>query len=780
MSTARDKTGGAMTRLERGFERALFARRPLWLLIFALLSVVLLWEASRLHVGASFQKMVPVHHPFITNYFKFENDLRPLGNTIRIAVETTDGDIYRGEYIKLVKKITDEVFYIPGIDRGNLRSLTTPNTLWFEAAEDGLRSGKVVPTNFSGSTHDVQIVRDNIGKAGLVGSLVANNGKSSVVFAPLLESDPDTGAKLDYGVFSQRLERLVREEFQTTGIRIHIIGFGKLVGDLIHGLGAIGLYFLLTVLLTSALVYIYSRCWKSTAATIGCCLLAVGWHLGVMSLLGFGLDPYSILVPFLTFAIGVSHAVQNVNTLANASLAGAGKLDAAKATFRLLFVPGTVALLCDVVGFSTLLVIDIGVIRELAISASVGVAVIIFTKMFLLPVVMSYAGVSKRGLRMAEQRRGSRHRLAAALAMLTVRRNALIAVSLAGVLAVWSWNISRQLQIGDLDAGAPELRAGSTYNRDTEFFASHYSTSADSFVVIVKTPPGECGAYATASTVTRLQWTLEEVPGVQSTLSLFDVMKQVIAGSYGGNLKWATVSRNRFVSNSAHQGVPQSFYNTDCSMLPVTAYLDDHKAQTLERVVRAVENFAAEDANPNVQILLAAGNSGVEAATNAAVQKAWLPMLALVYGIVAVLLLLEFRSIKVMLCLLIPLVITSVVGEAVMTLMGLGIKVATLPVVALGVGIGVDYGIYLYNRLETELNAGQSLREAYFETMKTTGLAVAFTGITLAAGVLIWIFSDIKFQADMGLLLTFMFIWNMLGAVTLIPALAVLLRVKGA
>lgn len=766
-------------RIEAGFERWLFAHRRIWLLLFAVLSALLLWQALLLKPEASLKKLVPAHHPFILNYQKFESELRPLGNSIRISVETTQGDIYTREYLELIKKITDEVFYVPGIDRGNLRSLWTPNSLWVEATEDGLRSGKVVPADFANSPQGIEAVRNNIFKAGLIGSLVANDHKSTVIVAPLLEIDPDTGQTLDYGQFSQRLEDLVRAKYEKPGIRIHIVGFAKLVGDLIHGSKAIGLFFLLTILLTTVLVLIYSRCWRSTLATIGCCMLAVIWHLGVMRLLGFGLDPYSILVPFLTFAIGVSHAVQNINTFGIASSEGSDKIDAARATFLLLFVPGSVALLCDVVGFSTLLIIDIGVIRELAISASVGVAVIIFTKMFLLPILMSYAGMSKAGLRMAQKRRQGKHRFAAAIASLADRRNALIALGLALGLAGWGFATSRQLQIGDLDPGAPELRTSSVYNQDTAFFGEHYSTSSDVFVVIVKTPPAQCGSYGVASTVTRLQWALEETPGVQSTVSLFDWMKQIIVGSYGGNLKWATVTRNRYVSNAAHKSIPQSFYNNDCSMLPVIAYLSDHKAQTLENVVQTVEKFRAANPSQDVEILLAAGNSGIEAATNAAVHKAWLPMLTLVYGIVAILLVLEFRSIKAALCMLVPLMITSVLCEAVMVKLGLGVKVATLPVIALGVGIGVDYGIYLYNRMETYLDQGLPLRQAYFETMKTTGLAVAFTGITLAAGVLTWIFSEIKFQADMGVLLTFMFIWNMVGAVTLIPAMAALLRVKG-
>jgi len=766
-------------RVEAFAERVLFARRPLWLAFFAVASLVLLWQALLLRPDASFQKMVPANHPFIQNTLRFENELRPLGNTVRIAVEATEGDIYSREYLDTVRQVTDEVFYIPGIDRGNLRSLWTPNTLWFEATEDGLRSGKVVPADFGslGLSRDVAVVRDNIAKAGLVGSLVANDHRSSVIVAPLLENDPDTGQKLDYGVFSKRLEQQLRAKYERPGIRIHIVGFAKLVGDLIHGAASIGLFFLLTVVLTTALLWVYSRCWRSTAVTLSCCLLAVAWHLGVMHLLGFGLDPYSILVPFLTFAIGVSHAVQNINTFAVESLHGATKEGAARATFRLLFVPGTVALLCDVVGFSTLLVIDIGVIRELAISASIGVAVIIFTKMFLLPVAMSYAGISRSGLRAAERRARGPHRLAGAIASLASGGRAVVVVALATGVAVLGFAMSRHLQIGDLDPGAPELRPTSRYNTDIAFFSQHYATSADTFVVMVKTPPGDCGAYATAATVTRLQWALEETPGVQGTVSLFDWMTQIIAGTYGGNLKWSTVTRNRYISNSAHKGIPQSFYNNDCSMLPVIAYLADHKAATLEGVVKTVEAFAARHGGPQAEILLAAGNAGIEAATNQVVAESWRPMLFLVYGIVAVLLMLEFRSVRVTLCLLIPLVITSLLCEAVMTVMGLGVKVATLPVIALGVGIGVDYGIYLYNRLEHELARGLPLRDAYFETMKTTGLAVAFTGITLAAGVLTWIFSEIKFQADMGLLLTFMFLWNMVGAVVLIPALAAVMGI---
>jgi predicted RND superfamily exporter protein len=748
------------------------------LILFLLATLFFGYQAALLRPDASFQKMVPTFHPYVANYFNYENELRPLGNVIRIAVVNTKGDIYSKEYLEVLKKVTDEVFYIPGVDRGTMKSLWTPNVMWTEVTEEGLQAGPVVSQGFDGSPDALKQLRTNVARSGTIGSLVGNDHRSAIVLAPLLEVDPQTGARLDYGLLSQRLEDLVRAKYQSNGIEIHITGFAKVVGDLIHGARAIVLFFAITFVLTVALLYAYSRCWRSTAATVFCCSVAVVWQLGIVRLLGFGLDPYSILVPFLTFAIGVSHAVQNINTMAAERVRGLSNLDAARATFRLLFVPATIALLCDAVGFSTLLVIRIGVIRELAISASIGVAVIIFTKMLLLPVLMSYLGVSAASLRRREQQARSRHLLAHALSRLAEPIPAWIAVGVAIVILGAGYVMSRDLKVGDLDPGAPELRTESRYNRDNAFIASHYSTSPDVFVVMVTTPLGECGSYPVAASVDLLQWEMQNLPGVESTSSLFTAMKKVLAGQNGGDLKWQSISRNRFSSNAAHRMLPSEMFNSDCSMVPVLIFLKDHKAETLARVVDAVEKFAAENNDDKVKFKLAAGNAGIEAATNIVIKQAERTMLLLVYGIVTLLVLWEFKSWRVAFCIMAPLYITSVLCEGIMAKLGLGVKVATLPVIALGIGIGVDYGIYIYNRMEYFLDRGLSIKSAYFETLKTTGAAVGVTGITLALGVATWIFSDIKFQADMGLLLTFMFLWNMLGAILLIPALSALLLKK--
>ncbi len=215
--------------------------------------------------------------------------------------------------------------------------------------------------------------------------------------------------------------------------------------------------------------------------------------------------------------------------------------------------------------------------------------------------------------------------------------------------------------------------------------------------------------------------------------------------------------------------------NTNCSMAPVILFLDDHKADTLDGVVAAVTEFADEHNSETLQFELAAGNAGVEAATNIVIREAQTKMLLWVYGVVIALCLINFRSLRITTCIIVPLMLTSVLGQALMAALGIGVKVATLPVIALGVGIGVDYGIYIYSSLQSYLRSGETLENAYFYALKSSGTAVAFTGLTLAVGVGTWMFSPIKFQADMGLMLTFMFFWNMIGALLFLPALAWLL-----
>jgi len=471
----------------------------------------------------------------------------------------------------------------------------------------------------------------------------------------------------------------------------------------------------------------------------------------------------------------MSHGAQKMNGIMQDVGRGTHKVVAARYTFRRLFAAGMSALLCDAVGFLVLVMIQIKVIQDLAVIASIGVAVLIFTNLVLLPILLSYTGVSTRAAArslQADAQQGAKPWLWTFLDRFTQRRWATLAILGSGALAVAGFMISLQLQVGDLDPGAPELRADSRYNRDNAFMVQNYAASADVLVVMVKTGADQCTQYQTLAKVDALAWQLEQLPGVESTNSMALLSKLAATGYNEGNFKWYNLSPNQSALGAVQTRAPRELFNQNCSMLSLYVYLKDHKAATLSGVVAAVEQFAAANDTPQEQFLLAAGSAGIEAATNIVVKQAMRDMLFWVYGAVILLCYATFRSWRAVVVAVLPLVLTSILCEVLMVWLGMGVKVATLPVIALGVGIGVDYALYVLSVVLARMRSGASLSDAFHHALQFTGRVVMLTGITLAIAVATWIISPIKFQADMGILLAFMFLWNMVGALVLLPALA--------
>ncbi|MDE4537426.1 RND family transporter [Pseudomonas sp. ITEM 17296] len=757
-------------------ERALFNHRH-WVLLLCLLTTVLLgWQSGRLELNASFEKMIPTGHPYIANYLDNQKELSGIGNAVRIAVTNRHGDIYDADYLRTLQALSDQIYLLPGVDRAYMKSLWTPATRWVSVTEEGLDGGPVIPDEYDGSPSSLGELRRNVQLSNEIGQLVAFDQRSSIIYVPLMARTPD-GKPLDYRVLSDQLETL-RAKYQSDSVDIHITGFAKKVGDLIEGLEQILLFFAVAILITTVVLYGYTRCVRSTLLVVFCSLVAVVWQLGLLPLLGYELDPYSVLVPFLVFAIGMSHGAQKMNGIMQDIGRGMHRVVAARFTFRRLFLAGLTALLCDAVGFAVLMLIQIQVIQDLAIIASIGVAVLIFTNLILLPVLLSYVGVSPNAAALslrserAEEGGQVRHAFWRFLDLFTRKPWAAVCVVVSLVMAVLGFLVSLNLAIGDLDAGAPELRADSRYNLDDAFMTRSYGASSDLFAIMVRTPNSACARYDILRKVDELDWQLRSLPGVDSTNSLALLNRRMLVGLSEGSPKWYELQNNQAMLNMITASAPRGLYNESCNLLTLYVYLSDHKAQTLTRLVEHVEAFAAANDTDEVKFQLAAGNAGIEAATNIVVKEANREMLFWVYGAVILLCLITFRSWRATLCAVIPLMLTSILCEALMVWLGIGVKVATLPVIALGVGIGVDYALYVMSIMLGHLRQGASLSEAYYRALVSTGKVVMLTGVTLAIGVGTWIFSPIKFQADMGVLLAFMFVWNMVGALLLLPALA--------
>jgi len=788
--------------------------------LFLVITIGMMYAMSQLKIETGFKKQLPLKHEYMQTFLQYEKDFGG-ANRILVALVARDGDMFNPEFFESFEEITDQVFFIPGVDRASVRSIFTPNVRFVEIVEDGFAGGNVIPSDYSPSPQMFEQVRSNIVKSGEVGRLVSADFSGAMVWANLMEENPQTGEKLDYREVAAELEA-IRTKYEGENFTVHIIGFAKIVGDISDGAQSVVWFFLIALIMTAVLLYLYSRSVWLTVLPLTCSLVAVIWQMGTLSLLGYSLDPMNILTPFLIFAIGVSHGVQKISAwIVEKEFAGRtpddwvrsgvqsaedikniprrSPMHGSRETVKKLLAPGVIALVSDTIGFMTILFISIRIIQELAITASIGVAIIILTNLLLLPVLLSWVELKNPDqYREREIKKASgKSVLWDFLASFTEPRRAawaiVIAITLFGA-GMWK---AQDMKIGDSEVGVPELRPQARYNLDAVLISERFALGVDVLTVVAETTADACTEnYNVVETMDRFAWNLENVEGVQKVITLPMVAKVVNAGWNEGNIKWRILPRDRYVLRQALSSIDTDtgLLNSDCSAMPIMVFTTDHRAETIARIVQRVKELREEldiDAvsfemenevleeladegsvtADKLRFRLATGNVGVMAATNEDIAAAEKPMLALVFISIIILCLITYRTILGTLCIVLPLVVVSTLAEALMAAYGIGLKVNTLPVVALGVGIGVDYGIYIYNKLDIYLKEGYDLREAYYRTLRLTGRAVIFTGFTLAAGVGTWIFSTLQFQADMGILLSFIFLANMIAAIVMIPAL---------
>jgi uncharacterized protein len=755
-------------------ERLIFGHRTLILALFALGTLAFGTAALRgLRIDTSFTKTLPVRHEYMRTYLDPKVADFQGANRVLVALIARDGNMFTPEFFAALRKATDAIIVMDGIDRTRVQSIFTPNVRYLEVVEDGIEAGNVIPEDFTPTPASFARVRDNIRKAGIIGRLVANDFSGALVSAIVLDRDAQ-GRPVDPIAVAHELERQVRTPLQGHGIDVHMIGFAKVVGDIADGAGSVVLFGGITLVLTLLAVRLYCQSWRIACVPVVCSVVAVIWQLGSLVILRYGIDPIGLLVPFLIFAIGVSHGVQKISAASDAALAGLDSEAAARRVFRQLLLPAVVALLADLVGFVTILMIPVQVIQEMAVTACIGVAIVILTDLVLLPVLVSYVRFGAGYRARLERRERQLGALWQRMSALTARGPALAIIAAAVLLGVAGWWKGRETPIGDTQAGVPELRADSRYNRDNDVITTRFSIGVDVLTAIVESQEPLCVSHDLMTAVDRFGWHMRNVPGVQEVITLPFIAKVAIAGWNEGSLKWRSIPREQTQLTQSTRYIETStgLLNENCDVVPVMMFLTDHRADTIARAVAAVKDWRAHNALRGASLRLAAGNVGVMAATNETVKSKELLILAGVFGAVVLMCLLTFRSVVGTVLVVVPLALVSVLVYAVMALVGIGLKVSTLPMVALGAGIGVDYGIYLFSRMQEFLHQGCSVREAYERTLRVTGASIIFTGVTLAIGVATWVFSPLKFQADIGIMLTFMFLVNMLAAIILLPALA--------
>jgi hypothetical protein len=782
-------------KITQWFQDKLFANRITILMVFLATSLFMAYHATSLRMEAGFEKLLPLKHNYLSTLLQYREEFGS-GNQLIIALTVDEGDIFTDEFFTALKAANEEVFFLSGVARHTVTSILTPNVRYLELIEDGFQGGNVVPAEFRHTEEWFPVIRNNIIKSGRLGSLVANDFTGALIRTELLDIDPTTRQPLDYQKVARDMETKIREVIETDNIKVGIIGFAKSTGDIAEGARVVMYFFGITFVFTALFLYWYTGLIRATVLPLVSGLVAVIWQMGLLPLMGFGLDPMSILVPFLVFSIGVSHGVQKINAWLNEIMYGGAwddqgipispapteaigvdGLTAAKRAFQALFIPGIIALISDTVGFLTVLLIDIGIIREMAIAATAGVAAIIFTNLVLLPILLSYINIGNLDKLRAKQQasEGRLDPIWRAFAKLSHTRPALIVAVGCILLTAWGLVKNDELKVGDSQAGIPELRENARYNIDSRLITERFSIGVDKLSVIIESKENACVDYEVMIEMDRLAWFIRNLPGVQSVRSLVDNEKLILSLTSEGSPRWYHLSRDSASMSSSlyHMGAGgDEFMDAPCSAMPLNIYTTDHKAETINAIIEGINAFETPLSVDLFRPRLAAGNVGIIAATNVAVEEAQLPIMLWEYAAIILLVFITFRSVGGVLCIILPLSMVSILCYALMAMLGIGLKVNTLPVVALGVGVGVDYAVYIYSRMNDYIDRGFSLEESFYHAMRLTGKPIIFTGMVLGVGVGAWIFAPLKFQADMGILLTFMFVVNMLGAIIVMPALA--------
>jgi len=768
-----------LSRITGWLERIVFRHRSITLGVISLFTLAMAFFALQLRMEAGFEKQMPIGHEYIKTFQQYRDEL--LGaNRLTVVVKSRHGTIWTKEGLGRLYEVTQAVQNLPNVDRLGVQSVWTPNSFVNEITEDGFRAdplidGTITPDKLTPDT--IAGIQRAASQGGFVGTLVSRDQTSGMITAELVETDRD-GKQLDYIAYNRLLEKEIRDKFENKDFEVQIIGFAKQIGDIADGAEGVLVFCSIALVLTALAVYWYCHSLRFTILPIVCSLTSLVWQFGTLRLLGFGLDPLGVLVPFLVFAIGVSHGVQQINFIVRELSHGRSSMEAARASFSGLLVPGTLALVTALVSFVTLILIPIPMVRELAITASIGVGYKIVTNLVMLPVAASYFHFEKEYAAKAMEKREQRATWLRSLSRVAERRNAVITLLLTAVIfGVAAWE-SRDRVIGTLQPGAPELREDARFNRDAVAISSSYDVGLDWLTVVFEAPADSCENVNVGMLQDEFVWAMGKTDGVASISSYSTQLKTYSEGYNEGNPKMSVIpiDAGNYAALSAEIGRVHGYMSKDCSMTAVHLFLKDHKATTIEGVLHAAREFRKTHAMPGVTIRFAAGNAGVLAAINDEVEKSELPMMLYVYAAILILVFLAYRDFRAMLACCVPLTVGTFIGYWFMKELQIGLTVATLPVMVLAVGIGVDYAFYIYNRLQLHLANGVQITVALEKAIQEVGVATIFTAITLAIGVATWSFSALKFQADMGKLLAFMFVINLIMAMTALPALAVVLE----
>ena len=761
-------------------EEWIFANPKIVLSLIFLATLVFAAALPKLRIYSDFSDLLPQEHSYIQTYNRIKENFGG-ANMIVMAIEVEQGTIFNNDTLKLVHEATQGVDNLPSVNHNLVSSLThrTARKVFLSPEGSFVSQPYYDPAKNYSADELAQMQRDVIANPNLFGLMVSPDFKAALIKAQLNESE------LDYVETFAALQK-VRDTLARDGHKVHVTGNPVLTGWVYTYLDQIVQILAWTLALLATLLIVYFRRLYGIALPLLGIALSSIWGLGFMAMAGINLEPLSLPIPFLIAARATSHGVQLVvRYYEELAIVKNGK-QAARNALDALFRPGSLAIIVDAVGIAVLVLGAAPFNYKLGLAAGFWGFSVIFTVHFMVPLALTVLPQPKT---MENANEGVRNFLGNAMARTGGTdggARAILFASLACVV-VGSWYVAK-VQLGESEPGSPLLNRDHDYNVSTAAINTLFPGSEELHIVARTEEKGGIKRPEVMHAIERFQAHMLSDPTLGGARALPGVVRVVNQLTHNDDPRWAQIPDNAdevgglmfaYMASSPIPGALKEYISPDENEANMVFFYKDHQAETINRVVALAEEGKAriEAEVPGLKIELGGGIIGVTAAANQALHTDHMIIIPAVMLLAFFLVMAYYQSLHAGWLMVLPMLFATVMTYAYMGWADIGISVNTVPVIAVGVGVGIDYAVYFMDRIREEMAVTRNIHRAVVNAVATTGYAVSFTAATLIAGVVMWIFmSDLRFQSDAAVLLSFMLVVNALAAMLIVPAWCVVFR----
>ncbi len=773
-----------MKKRERLVERYvafMLRHRAKALLAISLVTVFFGYWVYHLRIATDFISFYPPKHPYIELYNEYRN-MFGSANVLVCAIEVKEGDVYDWETIDKVDRITQEILTIKGSNPNQLISITHPRLKDVKVTSWGIAMQPLLNRGLSRDEKGLKLLKDAVyNNAGVRGFYVSPDDKTAAIYAGFWEEGVNPLKLYD------RLQEIKKRE-EDARHTIHFAGYPALYSHIYHLAPQVFMVLALTGLVMTALLFYYFRTWQGVVFPTLSALMSAVWGLGFASMLGYSLDPLILVIPLIITARAVSHAVQCMTRYHEEYLRLGDKKEAIIKGYGELFAPATLSIVTDAIGVLMIAVATIPLMRHLGFFASFWIMTIVVSVPTLCPLLLSLPCVRPPRREILERETSGQlyTRIAKLLLKPSIGVGRWVVLGVLAVVLVFGGIYARNLKVGDTEAGAAILFPDHPYNQAFRFFNQNFVGATQMVIIAEGKEDAAIKNYDALRTMEDFQRFMEEEGGAGGTLTFTNMIKTIFRMFHEAHPKWTILPKKpmelgqvgHLIRNAAAPGEMDQWLDEKWKNATITCFYKDYNNDSIKRAIAKAKEFISANPSDKIEFRLAGGMMGILAAVNEEVEYSYWVSMVVVFSAVFLLCMATFRSVKAGVILIIPLAISQILSEVFMLIKGIDLNINSLPVAAIAVGIGIDYGIYLMSRIVEEYKICGDYTVSNKIALETTGKAIIFTATTLIAGVIFWIFLDLKFQSEMGLLLGLLMLLNMVAALTIIPVLVPILKPK--